>query len=394
MKILVPDKVDKIIEKKLTSMGYETDYRPGMAVGDTAKVAKDYDAVLVRSYKLHDVPLKDNVLAVGRAGAGVNNIPVDICTRDGIVVFNAPGANSNAVKELVICGLILASRGISNGIHWTKRLSGDVIKQVEKGKSQFKGTEIMGKKLAVIGLGAIGCQIANAAYSLGMDVAGYDPFITVDNALRLSRSVAVVDDMDMLMSDAEYVTVHVPLSDKTKGLINGDVFCMMRPGTKLLNFSRKEVVNHKALHKALADGTLGNYVTDFPDDELIKRENVIALPHLGASTKEAEENCALMIAEQVHDYLVNGNIRNSVNFPNIHLDRNGSARMLVFNENVPGMVSQISDIFSKCKLNIHGMINRSKGDYAYNIVDIDGKISPDIISKIEKIKKVIRVRVL
>jgi len=376
------------MEKK----GFKVDYKPGMVLSETKKIAKDYDAVIVRSYKLHDVPMKGNIKAVGRAGAGVNNIPVEKCSENGVVVFNAPGANANAVKELVICCLILASRGLSQGIEWTKTISVDVSKTVEKEKSQFKGKEILGKKLAVIGLGAIGCEVANAAVSMGMDVTGYDPYITVENALRLLPEVKKTDELSSLLSDADYLTIHVPISDKTMDLINDNVFSMMKPGIKLLNFSRKEIVVHKALFKAINKGIVKRYITDFPDKELVKHEHVINVPHLGASTHEAEENCAGMIAEQVNDFLKKGNIKNSVNYPTTHLDKNGSTRLVIFNKNVPGVINSISKVLSFLEMNISSMINKSKGDYAYNIFDIDSDVKENVLKRIREIDGVIRIR--
>jgi len=392
MKILVPDKVDRIIEKIMSDMGFEIDYQPGMEIAETARIAGGYDAVIVRSYPLHDVPIDGNIKAIGRAGAGVNNIPVEICAKRGVVVFNAPGANANAVKELVICSLILASRGISQGIAWTKEIPEEVERTVEKGKSRFKGSEIMGKKLAVIGLGAVGCHIANAAYDLGMEVVGYDPFITVDNALRLSRSVKRADDLNALLKDADYLTLHVPMSENTRGMINDEVFSRMKPGIKLLNFSRAEIVDRPALDRAFESGIVERFVTDFPDEALIKNEKAIVIPHLGASTKEAEENCARMIAQQMEDFLKNGNISNSVNYPETHLDRRGETRLSIFNSNIPGIVSQISEVLSTGNLNIAGLINKSKGDCAYNIVDIDGHVEAPVIERIGEIEGIIRLR--
>jgi len=392
MKIFVPDNVDDIIVQLMTDLGYTVSYRPGLEIGEAARIARDYDAVVVRSYQLHDVPIEGNIKAIGRAGAGVNSIPVEICSKKGIVVFNAPGANANAVKELVICGLILSSRGIAEGIAWARTIKNDVAKTVEKKKSSFKGTEIIGKKLAVIGLGAVGCQIANSAYDLGMEVAGYDPYITVENALRLSRSIKRAEDLKSLLADADYLTVHIPISENNKGLINDDVFSAMKPGMRLLNFSRAEIVDKPALMKALDGGIVEKYVTDFPDDDLIRHEKAITIPHLGASTKEAEENCAKMIAAQIDDFLKSGNTTNSVNYPETHLERYGGTRLGIFNENVPGIVSKISEILGAGRLNIAGMINKSKGDFAYNIVDIDGGVPDSVIEKISAIEGVIRIR--
>ena len=392
MKILIPDTVDPIIVPLFTDLGYEATYRPGLEIGETAKLAPGYDAVVVRSYPLHEVPVAGLIKAIGRAGAGVNNIPVDICARKGVVVFNAPGANANAVKELVLCGLLLSSRGVAEGIAWAKTVTNDIAGAVEKKKGRFKGTEIIGKKLGVIGLGAIGCQIANAAYDLGMEVVGYDPFITVDNALRLSRSIKRAEDLKTLLTNAHYLTLHVPINDATRGMIDQGVFSKVSPGVKLLNFSRAEIVEKSSLIKALDAGIVEKYVTDFPDDDLIAHQRVITIPHLGASTKEAEENCARMVACQIHDFLTTGNISNSVNYPEMHLDHFGGTRLGIFNDNVPGIVSRISEILSAGQLNIAGLINKSKGDFAYNIVDIDGRAPETVIEDISAIKGVIRVR--
>jgi D-3-phosphoglycerate dehydrogenase len=394
MKILVPDNVDKLIVQLMTDLGYEVSYRPGLEITETARIVGNYDAVIVRSYPLHDVGLEGRIKAVGRAGAGVNNIPVEACAEKGVVVFNTPGANANAVKELVICGLILSSRGIAEGIAWAKTIKSNVSITVEKNKGGFKGSEIIGKKLGVIGLGAVGCQIANSAYDLGMEVMGFDPFITVDNALRLSRSVKRTEELKSLLADADYLTVHVPISEGTSGMINEDVFSRMKPGIKLLNFSRAEIVDKAALLEALDKGIVEKYVTDFPDDDLIRHGKVITIPHLGASTKEAEENCAKMMAAQIHDFLKTGNTTNSVNYPETHLDRYGGTRLAIFNRNVPGIVSKISETLSADKLNIAGMINKSKGDFAYNIVDIDGGVPGTVVEEIGTIKGIIRIRKL
>lgn len=392
MKILIPDKVDPVIKEILEEMKYEVNYKPGLEIEETKKIAKDYDAIIVRSYKLHELELEGKLKAIGRAGAGVNNIPVEKCAENGVVVFNAPGANANAVKELVICSLILASRGISEGINWVKTLDKDIIKTIEKNKSKFKGSEIRRKKLAVIGLGAIGMLVANAASALRMKVKGYDPFISVDNAWRLSRDVKKSDNLKELLADADYVTVHVPFNEKTNKLINKEILSSMKPGTKLLNFSRSEVIDYDSLIEAMDNGIIAKYITDFPSEEILNNEKTIIVPHLGASTKEAEQNCAMMIAEQVDEFLKQGNIKNSVNYPETNLEKNGGTRLGIFNKNVPGMVSKISEVLGKNKLNIHGMLNKSRGDFAYNIVDIDGSVSDNIIAEIKEISEVLRVK--
>jgi len=391
MKILVPDKVNKSIKKIMIEKGHDIDYLPGLSLEKTKEIAKDYDAIMVRSYKLHGVDFGDKVKAIARAGSGVNNIPVDECTKKGVVVFNAPGANSNAVKELVICSLILASRGISNSIEWTKNL-GDDLRTVEKEKSQFKGSEIMGKNLVVIGLGAIGCLIANAANCLGMNVVGFDPFITVDNALKLSRGIKHSDNLEKTLALADFITVHVPLNDKTKGFIDEKMFSGMKQGVKLLNFSRKEIVHHKALERALSSGRVTTYITDFPDEKLILHKNVITIPHLGASTFEAEENCTNMIAGQIDDFLCNGNIKNSVNFPKINLEEELHSRLAVFNKNVPAIIGSVSEILAKHNININSMVNKSQGDFAYNLLELDTKCSNIVIDEILAVTGVIRIR--
>jgi len=392
MRILVIDKVPKAKEI-FNQMNYEVNYSPGMETEEVSKIIKDYDALIVRSSKIHDVEFNGNIKAVGRAGAGVNNIPVEKCAEKGIVVFNAPGANANAVKEIVGCSLILASRGIAEGIEWTRTLKEDIVKEVEKNKSRFKGSEIRKKKLAVIGLGAIGRLVANAASALRMDVSGYDPFITVENAWRLSRNVKKSDELKALVAEADYVTIHVPCNEKTERFFNKELFDIMKPGVKILNFARGELVDMGALKEAMNKGTVERYITDFPSEELVGNEKVTIVPHLGASTHEAEDNCAEMVSEQVNEFLKKGNVGNSVNYPNTSLEENGGkTRLGIFNKNVPGTVSKISEILGEAKLNIHGMINKSRGDYAYNIVDIDGSVADEIVDKIKGIEEVVRVR--
>jgi len=392
MRILVIDKVPKAKEI-FNQMNYEVNYSPGMETEEVSKIIKDYDALIVRSSKIHDVEFNGNIKAVGRAGAGVNNIPVEKCAEKGIVVFNAPGANANAVKEIVVCSLILASRGIAEGIEWTRTLKEDIVKEVEKNKSRFKGSEIRKKKLAVIGLGAIGRLVANAASALRMDVSGYDPFITVENAWRLSRNVKKSDELKALVAEADYVTIHVPCNEKTERFFNKELFDIMKPGVKILNFARGELVDMGALKEAMNKGTVERYITDFPSEELVGNEKVTIVPHLGASTHEAEDNCAEMVSEQVNEFLKKGNVGNSVNYPNTSLEENGGkTRLGIFNKNVPGTVSKISEILGEAKLNIHGMINKSRGDYAYNIVDIDGSVADEIVDKIKGIEEVVRVR--
>lgn len=354
------------------------------------------DAILLRSFKMHDMELGDNLKAIARAGAGVNNIPVEKCADKGIVVFNTPGANANAVKELVILGILMSSRKVIDGINWTNTLTdkGDEVpKLVEKGKSNFGGNEIKGKKLGIIGLGAIGVMVANAAEALGMEVYGYDPFISVEAAWGLSSTVKKAISIDSLIADVDYISLHVPLNDKTKGLMNASKFEIMKKGTRLLNFARGGLVNNEDLKKAIEDGVIANYISDFPDVDVLNNDAIIAIPHLGASTEESEDNCAVMAVDQVKDFLENGNIRNSVNFPECVLARSDRKRIVVANRNVPAMIGNITQILAEQKINIGDMINKSKGEYAYNIIDIDNETVSDAdIAKIKDIEDVIMVR--
>jgi len=355
------------------------------------------DAILVRSYNMLDMEIPSSLLAIARAGAGVNNIPVQKCSEQGIVVFNTPGANANAVKELVLLGLLLASRKVYQGITWAKSLAGkgsEVPKLVEKGKSNFEGPEIMGKKLGVIGLGATGVMVANAADALGMEVMGFDPFVSVDAAWRLSRTVRKALSIDHLLSESDYITLHVPLNDSTRGRINREKFEIMKKGVRILNFARAEIVNIPDLIEAIKNGTVAAYVTDFPTDELLGIDAVIPIPHLGASTPESEENCAIMAVNQLRDYLEFGNIKNSVNFPECVLPYTGTQRITVANKNVPNMIGQITPILAAENINIADMLNKSLGDYAYNIIDIDGIANSNVIQKLKAVNGVIMVRII
>lgn len=357
---------------------------------------KDPDGIILRSFSMHDMELSENLKAVARAGAGTNNIPVDKCSEKGIVVFNTPGANANAVKELVIAALLISSRDVVGGINWAAGLKGQgaqVAKAVEKGKSAFAGPEIQGKTLGVIGLGAIGVMVANAAHSLGMEVLGYDPYISVDAAWGLSRSVIHVNNLNELLGKCDYITMHVPLLDDTREMINAEKIALMKDHVRILNFSRNELVNNQDLLKALADGKVAKYITDFPSDDLLGIDNIICVPHLGASTPESEENCAVMASLELKDYLENGNIVNSVNFPNCSMPRETVARVCVMHKNIPNMLSQISNAVAQEKINIETMINKSKGDYAYTMLEICDK-SEKVCDVIEKIDGVIRVRII
>lgn len=353
------------------------------------------DAILVRSADMQNMELPQSILAIARAGAGVNNIPVEKCSQRGIAVFNTPGANANAVKELVLLGLLLASRKVFEGISWAKKLAGkgdEVPQLIEKGKSDFIGPEIKGKKLGIIGLGAIGVMVANDALSLGMDVTGYDPFISVEAAWGLSRSVKRAISLDYLIADSDYITLHAPLNDKTKGMLNKDKLALMKKGVRIINFARGGLVNNADLREAIKSGTVASYVTDFPDDDLCSMENVVPIPHLGASTPESEENCAFMAVNQLREYLEKGNIINSVNFPDCTLMPSGSKRILVANKNIPNIIGQITQVLAEQKINIADMLNKSKGDYAYNIIDIDGNINDKVIAHLKNIKDVVMVR--
>lgn len=359
------------------------------------------DAVVVRSFNMHDIEFDNNLKAIARAGAGVNNIPVEKCTNKGIVVFNTPGANANAVKEIVLTSLMASSRNLFAGISWTKSLEGEgdqIPKLVEAGKKQFVGKEIKGKTLGVIGLGAIGALVANDALDLDMDVIGFDPFISVDTAWNLSRNVQRAMNIEELYANADYITVHVPLTHDTRGMFNEQTFSIMKPGVHILNFSRGELVNEVDMAVALESGKVGKYITDFPNENVLKMKNAVPVPHLGASTKESEENCALMAARQVKEFLETGNIKNSVNFPNASLPYTGKRRVAAFHKNVPNMVGQITSAISNYQLNIADMLNRSRGDYAYTMIDIDNKVNGDVIpgllEKIQQIDGMVNVRVI
>lgn len=354
------------------------------------------DAIVVRSASLHEMEFAPTLHSIARAGAGVNNIPIDKCTEEGIVVFNTPGANANAVKELAVAALLLSSRKIIDGINWVRTLEGDdITKDVEKGKSQFVGPEIRGKRLGVIGLGAIGVMVANAAVNMDMKVFGYDPFISVEHAWGLSRAVKKADDLEKLFSKCDYITLHLPLTDKTKGMLNADAFGKMKEGMRVLNLSRGGLVNDDDMIVALEKGIVCSYVTDFPDAKLINVPGVIPVPHLGASTPESEDNCAIMAVLQTKDFLENGNIKNSVNFPSCDLGvKLAHHRITIAHKNIPKMLGQISNVLSEQGANIANMINRSSGNYAYTMVDLESEITTENVDRIKKIEGVIRVRVL
>lgn len=354
---------------------------------------EDYDAVLVRSAKLHDVQFPKNLKCIARAGAGVNNIPLDRCAQEGIVVFNTPGANSNAVKELVVCALMLASRKIVQGANWVKSLKGtpDIGPAAEKGKSTYAGPEIAGKKLGIIGLGAIGVKVANAAVGLDMEVWGYDPYLSVDGALALSRSVKHVTELDQIFANCDYITIHVPLNADTKNTICEESIAKMKDGVRIINLARGELVDTQAMAKALESGKVAAYVSDFASDEILAQENAITLPHLGASTPESEDNCAKMAVKEISDFLETGTIRNSVNFPNLKVPYEGGYRVCMIHKNIPNMIASIT---AAVKCNIENMGNRSKGDYAYTIVDLAEQPTEANLDALRAIDGMISVRAL
>ena len=355
------------------------------------------DGVILRSFKMHDMELPSSLRAVARAGAGVNNIPIDKCTEKGIVVFNTPGANANAVKELVLAALLLSSRKIVQGIEWTKTLigEGDAISGlVEKGKSNFVGPEIEGKTLGVVGLGAIGVRVANAAHHLGMDVIGFDPYLSVDAAWHLTRFAHKANDLQTLLEKADYITIHVPATPETKGMFNSEAFASMKAGARLLNFSRGTLVDEEDVIAALESGKLSCYITDFASEALLKQENVIAMPHIGASTPESEENCAMMAAKELKDFLENGNITNSVNFPACDMGKAMGTRITVLHKNIPNMLKQFTDALASKGVNIENMLNKSKGDNAYTMIDIAGNCEAAVLAEMEAIDGVIKVTVL
>lgn len=355
------------------------------------------EGVLVRSAALHETEFGDSLLAIARAGAGVNNIPLDRCANEGIVVFNTPGANANGVKELVIAGLLLAARDVVGGIEWCKENKEDanIAKTVEKAKKAFAGYEIKGKKLGVIGLGAIGAEVANTAAALGMEVYGYDPYISINAAWALSWDVKHITSVDTIYQECDYITVHVPLLDSTRGMINGQTTGQMKDGVVVLNFARDLLVDDDAMAAALETGKVRRYVTDFPNPKSVAMKNVIAIPHLGASTEESEDNCAKMAVEELMDYLENGNIRNSVNYPNCDMGVcHAASRVAVLHLNVPNMIGQITGILASGNVNISDMTNKSRDKYAYTLLDLENPAEEDMVEKLKAIKGVLRVRVI
>lgn len=354
--------------------------------------------IMLRSFKMHDYNLDASVIAVARAGAGVNNIPIEEYAKQGVVVFNTPGANANAVKELVICSLLLGSRKIVDAIDWAKTLKGkgeEVSKLVEKGKSDFVGGEIFGKKLGVIGLGAIGAKVANTALNLGMEVIGYDPFLSVNGALKLSRHINVVKNIEEIYKQCDYITVHIPyIPSENKGFINAGVIRKMKDGVVIINCARGELVDNGDIIKAVENGKVARYVVDFPSDELIGVKNIVCIPHLGASTPEAEDNCAVMAANQLIDYIENGNIVNSVNYPNCFMDRTTNCRLVILHKNINNILAQITGAVGSENVNIANLSNQSRGNYAATLIDTDSSVSDKVIDTISSIEGIIKVRVI
>lgn len=377
---------------KISAIGTDIFDKSKYAISDDCAAP---DAIMVRSAKMHDMQFADNLLAIARAGAGVNNIPVDRCAQEGICVFNTPGANSNAVKELAICALLLASRKITEAAAWAASLKGtpDAPKTVEGGKSMFVGPEIAGKTLGIIGLGAIGGKIANAADALGMKVIGYDPYLSVGAALHLVPSVKIVTDINEIYANCDYISIHVPYTPQTKNTIDAEQIAMMKDGVRLINLARGELINSQAVVDAIASGKVAKYVTDFADDIVLGVENIIVLPHLGASTPESEDNCAVMAAEELIEYIENGNIKNSVNLPNASMNAVGT-KVCIIHKNVPTTIASITTVVGNEGLNIENMVNASKKDFAYTMLDVVGDIPATVEGKINAVDGVIRVRII
>ncbi len=380
--ILTLNKISKVGLDTLTS-----DYSYSDSCGNP-------DGIMLRSFKMHDMELPESLLCVARCGAGVNNIPIDKCSEKGVAVFNTPGANANAVKELAIASLFLASRDITGAYTWAQTLTENVAAAVEKGKSKFAGPEIAGKTLGVIGLGAIGVLVANAAIDLGMKVIGYDPYLSVKGAVTLKSTVRYTANLDDIYSNSDYITIHVPLNPSTKGMINSEALAKCKDGVRILNLARGELCDTAAVKEALASGKAAKYVTDFPNEEIIGTANAVTLPHLGASTPEAEDNCAVMAANELMDYIENGNITNSVNLPACSIPDNGKDRICVINKNIPASIAAIAGAVAEKGINIDNMVNANKGDYAYTLLTIDNKADESIAEAIRSIPGVIKVRII
>mgnify|MGYP003300354616 CR=1 FL=1 len=377
---------------KISEIGTDIFDKSKYAIADAPE---NPDAIMVRSAKMHDMTFGSNLLCIARAGAGVNNIPVERCAEEGICVFNTPGANANAVKELAICALLLASRKITEAAAWAASLKGteDAPKTVESGKSKFAGPEIAGKTLGVIGLGAIGGKIANAAEALGMKVIGYDPYLSVGAALQMNPAIKIVPELNDIYKNSDYITIHMPYTPQTKNTIDAEQIAMMKDGVRLINLARGELINSTAVIEAIKAGKVAKYVTDFADDIVLGEENVIVLPHLGASTPESEDNCAIMAADEIIDYLENGNIRNSVNYPNLSMNAVGT-KICIIHKNVPTTIASITTVVGNEGINIENMANASKGDFAYTMLDVTGEVSAAVEGKINAVDGVIRVRVI
>ncbi len=357
----------------------------------------DAAAVLVRSASMHDMEMSDNLVAIARAGAGVNNIPLDKCAEQGVVVFNTPGANANGVKELVLAGMLMASRDLVGGYNWVKENASDpdIAKSVESNKSKFAGCEVMGKKIGVIGLGAIGAKVANAAFRLGMEVYGYDPYVSIDAAWSLSRHVKHINNVEDIFRECDYITMHVPLLDSTREIINANSLAMMKENVVILNFSRDLLVNDADMKAALEAGKVAKYVTDFPNPAIAAVKNVLTLPHLGASTQESEDNCAIMAVKEVMDYIENGNIRNSVNYPACDMGIcSNVARVAINHKNIPNMLTQFTGAFASKSVNVSDMISKSRGDWAYSLLDVSEVIADDVVDALKAIDGVVKVRVI
>jgi D-3-phosphoglycerate dehydrogenase len=379
---------------KISASGLER-FPDDYIISDNVNLA---EGILVRSHAMLEMNFSENLLAIARAGAGVNNIPIKRCAEEGIVVFNTPGANANAVKELVLSGIFLAARNLPDALEWTKSLKSNIASQVEKGKSQFAGNEIRGKTLGIIGLGYIGVGVANTTEKLGMDVIGYDPFISVKAAHELSRKIPLVSALEDMLPKCDYISIHVPAMESTKSMIGEKQFAMMKKDTCFLNFSRDTLVNDDALLAAIDSGIIKKYITDFPNEKLLGNDGIVCLPHLGASTEEAEELCAIMAADQLIEYLENGNIINSVNYPNCSmgpLEHSAAAcRICILNKNIAGMLTKITGIFADMNINISDMVNKSKGDYSYTVLDIDSDVEHDELKKQLQFEGIIAVRIL
>lgn len=377
----------------ISQVGLETFTEEYVSVSEPEKA----DAILVRSTNMKEMEFAKELKAIARAGAGVNNIPLEKCAEEGIVVFNTPGANANGVKELVLAGMLLASRDIIGGINWVQENEedGNIAKDAEKAKKAFAGCELEGKKLGVIGLGAIGVLVANAATHLGMEVYGYDPYISVDSAWRLSRSIRHAKTVDEIYKDCDYITIHVPATDATKNMIDKDALGLMKKGVVVLNFARNVLVEEEAMVDALVSGHVKHYVTDFPTPQIAGVKGAIVIPHLGASTEESEDNCAVMAASQIKNYLENGNIKNSVNYPDCDMGlRGNNTRILLLHHNVPNMIGQFTKILADDNMNIADLTNKSKGKYAYTMIDIDSAVSENVIKELGTVEEVLRIRVI